>query len=402
MNRTYLRDLNMAAVWAGLTAFVWYGFGALPLHLEVAGQLGLSPSQSSSWIFVIWFSGAITSIALTLYYRIPIPITWTIPGLIYLGTLAGQFSFPEIVGANLMAGVAILVLGAFGIGERIMAWLPLPIVMGMFAGSILVYVTRMVAASVADVLVAGVTLAAYLVGRFVASPRIPPMGLAVVIGGIAVFAFGETSTQVVSWSLPDLTIPGFKFTLSAFIAISLPMIILAMGLGNVQGLGFLLSQEYRVPITAVTITTGLNSMVNALLGGHPATVARTGAAILAAPDAGPKETRYWANVIAATLTISIALGAGTLSSLLAVLPRTFVVTLAGLAILSSLQSAFETAFGGKLRFGALAALAVAATPFAVFGITSAFWAILAGIAASFMAERHDLLAYWKGQEQTPD
>jgi benzoate membrane transport protein len=392
----------MAAVWAGLTAFVWYGFGALPLHLEVAGQLGLSPSQSSSWIFVIWFSGAITSIALTLYYRIPIPITWTIPGLIYLGTLAGQFSFPEIVGANLMAGVAILVLGAFGIGERIMAWLPLPIVMGMFAGSILVYVTRMVAASVADVLVAGVTLAAYLVGRFVASPRIPPMGLAVVIGGIAVFAFGETSTQVVSWSLPDLTIPGFKFTLSAFIAISLPMIILAMGLGNVQGLGFLLSQEYRVPITAVTITTGLNSMVNALLGGHPATVARTGAAILAAPDAGPKETRYWANVIAATLTISIALGAGTLSSLLAVLPRTFVVTLAGLAILSSLQSAFETAFGGKLRFGALAALAVAATPFAVFGITSAFWAILAGIAASFMAERHDLLAYWKGQEQTPD
>ncbi len=392
----------MAAVWAGLTAFVWYGFGALPLHLEVAGQLGLNPSQSSSWIFVIWFSGAITSIALTLYYRIPIPITWTIPGLIYLGTLAGQFSFPEIVGANLMAGIAILILGAFGIGERIMAWLPLPIVMGMFAGSILVYVTRMVAASVADVLVAGVTLAAYLVGRFIASPRVPPMGLAVVIGGIAVFAFGEISTQVVSWSLPDLTVPGFRFTLSSFIAISLPMIILAMGLGNVQGLGFLLSQEYRVPITAVTITTGLNSMVNALLGGHPATVARTGAAILAAPDAGPKETRYWANVIAATLTISIALGAGTLSSLLAVLPRTFVVTLAGLAILSSLQSAFETAFGGKLRFGALAALAVAATPFAVFGITSAFCAILAGIAASFMAERQDLLAYWKGQEQTPD
>jgi benzoate membrane transport protein len=375
---------------------------ALPLHLEVAGQLGLNPSQSSSWIFVIWFSGAITSIALTLYYRIPIPITWTIPGLIYLGTLAGQFSFPEIVGANLMAGIAILILGAFGIGERIMAWLPLPIVMGMFAGSIPVYVTRMVAASVADVLVAGVTLAAYLVGRFIASPRVPPMGLAVVIGGIAVFAFGEISTQVVSWSLPDLTVPDFRFTLSSFIAISLPMIILAMGLGNVQGLGFLLSQEYRVPITAVTITTGLNSMVNALLGGHPATVARTGAAILAAPDAGPKETRYWANVIAATLTISIALGAGTLSSLLAVLPRTFVVTLAGLAILSSLQSAFETAFGGKLRFGALAALAVAATPFAVFGITSAFWAILAGIAASFMAERQDLLAYWKGQEQTPD
>ncbi len=395
--RRLVGDFNMAALWAGLTAFVWYGFGALPLHLEVAGQLGLSAQQSSSWIFIIWFGGAITSIALSLYYRLPIPITWTIPGLIYLGTLAGQFSFPELVGANLIAGVAILVLGAFGIGAKIMAWLPLPIVMGMFAGSILVYVTRMVAASVEDVLVAGITLASYLIGRFIASPRVPPMGLAVIVGGAAVFAFGDSATEVISWSLPDLALPGIDFTLPAFIAISLPMIVLAMGLGNVQGLGFLMAQGYRVPITAVTVTIGLNSIVNAVLGGHPATVARTGAAILAGPDAGPKQGRYWASVIAATLTISIALGAGTLSSLLAALPRSFVVTLAGLAILASLQSALETAFGGKLRFGALAALAVAATPFSVFGITSAFWAVVAGLAASLMAERRELLAHWRGK-----
>ncbi len=397
-----MRDFNMAAVWAGLTAFVWYGFGALPLHLEVAGQLGLSASEASSWIFIIWFSGAITSIVLTLYYRLPIPITWTIPGLIYLGTLAGQFTFADLVGANLMAGAAILLLGAFGIGERIMAWLPLPIVMGMFGGSILVYVTRMVAASVEDVFVAGITLASYLVGRFIASPRVPPMGLAVIVGGMAVFVFGDTTTEVISWSLPDLAVPGMSFSLPAFVAVSLPMIVLAMGLGNVQGLGFLLSQGYRVPVTAVTVAVGLNSMVNTVLGGHPAAIARTGAAILAGPDAGPKQGRYWANLIAATLTISIALGAGTLTSLLAVLPRSFVVTLAGLAILASLQSALETAFGGKLRFGALAALAVAATPFSVFGITSAFWAILAGIAASFMAERGELLAYWRGGTAAKD
>ena len=297
-----------------------------------------------------------------------------------------------------MAGGAILLFGVFGIGARIMDWLPLPIIMGMFGGSIFVYVTRMIAASVEDVLVAGVTLASYLIGRFIASPRVPPMGLAVIVGGLAVTLFGETSMELVSWSLPELAMPGMSFSVSAFIAVSLPMIVLAMGLGNVQGLGFLISQDYRVPITAVTVVAGLNSIVNTALGGHPATVARTGAAILAGPDAGPKEGRYWACVIAAALTIAIALGAGTLTSLLAVLPRTFVITLAGLAILSSLQSAFETAFGGKLRFGALAALAVAATPFSVFGITSAFWAILAGIAASFMAERHELFAYWRGEK----
>ncbi len=96
-----IRDFNMAALWAGLTTFVWYVFGALPLHLEVAGQLSLNAAQASTWIFIIWFTGAISSVGLSLYYRMPIPITWTIPGLIYLGTLAGQFSFAEIVGANL-------------------------------------------------------------------------------------------------------------------------------------------------------------------------------------------------------------------------------------------------------------------------------------------------------------
>lgn len=392
-------DFKATAVWAGLTAFVWYVFGALPLHLEVAGQLGLSSSQASTWIFVIWFSGAISSIVLTIYYRLPIPITWTIPGLIYLGTLAGQFSFAEIVGANLLAGVAILLLGMAGIGERIMAWLPLPIVMGMFGGSILVYVTRMVAAGVADVLVAGITLAAYLVGRFANNPRMPPMGLAVIIGGIAVLVFGETAPESISLSLPELTLPSMSFSFPAFIAVSLPMIVLAMGLGNVQGLGFLMSQNYKVPITPITVAVGLNSIVNAVFGGHAATVARTGAAIVAAPEAGPQHTRYWANLIAAALTVFIALGAGTLTSLMTVLPRTFVITLAGLAILSSLQSAFEASFSGKLRFGALIALAVAATPFAIFGITSAFWAVLAGIAASFMAERHDLFDYWRGKQR---
>ncbi|MDD9879033.1 MAG: benzoate/H(+) symporter BenE family transporter [Magnetovibrio sp.] len=390
--------LTVAAAWAGLTAFVWYVFGALPLHLEVAGQLALSPAQASSWIFIIWMSGAVSSIALSLRYRIPIPITWTLPGLIYLGTLAGQFSFAEIVGANLMAGAVILAFGFAGIGERIMAWLPLPIVMGMFGGSILVYVTRMVAASVADVLVAGITVAAYLAGRLLANPKLPPIGLAVIVGAAAVFLTGGAAPEAIVWELPELVVPEIAFSAPAFVAVSLPMIVFAMGLGNVQGLGFLLNQKYRVPVTPVTVTVGLNSIVNALLGGHAATVARTGAAILAGPEAGPKESRYWANLIAAGLTVSIALGAGTLVSLVAVLPASFVVTLAGLAIVQSLQTALESAFGGKLRFGALAAFAVAATPFAVFGITSAFWAVLAGIGASLMAERREILAYWRGRE----
>lgn len=388
-------DFNMPALWAGVTAFIWYAFGAVPLHIGVSSQLGLATETSSSWMFIVWFSGAIASIALSLRYRQPIPITWTIPGLVYLGTLGGYYSFAEMVGANLLAGVLIVALGAMGIGARIMAWLPLPIVMGMFAGSIMGYLTRMISATVTDTLIAGTTVLAFLAGRAIRSPRVPPLALAMVIGGGVVAAAGRIGDAPVFWALPAVAVPDISFTASAFLGISLPMVILAMGLGNVQGLGFLMAQGYRVPVTPATVVVGLNSVVNALFGGHPAIVARTGVAILAAPDAGPKETRYWASVIAAALTMVLAFAAGPVMSMIGVLPKSFVFALAGLAIVSALQDALEKAFGAKLRFGALVALGVAATPFVFAGITSAFWAVLAGIAASFLVEKGELIETWK-------
>jgi benzoate membrane transport protein len=393
---SYLRDFNMRAFWAGITGFVWYAFGTVPLQIAVSGQLGLTADQSSSWMFIVWFTGAIASVGLSLSWRQPIPITWTIPGLVYLGSLAGQYSIAEMAGANLVAGALIIALGVMGIGERIMAWLPLPIVMGMFAGGILSYVTRLVTATASDAAVAGSAVLAFLLGRAVNSPRIPPLGLAVIAGGIAIHATGSFASMPIQWALPAVAVPEIAFSMSAIIAISLPMLILAMGLGNAQGIGFLIAQGYRVPTNISTIVVGINSVVNALFGGHPAIVARTGVAIFAAPEAGPQPCRYWASVVAATLTLLLAVAATPAMSLMGLLPRSYVVTLAGLAVLSALQDAFEKAFGGGLRFGALVAFAVAATPLSIAGITSAFWAVIAGTVAALVVERAELLAHWRG------
>jgi benzoate membrane transport protein len=278
-----------------------------------------------------------------------------------------------------------------------MKWLPLPIIMGMFAGSILEYIVRMVKATVEDLAVAGTVVACYLLGRLIESPRVPPVGLAVVGGAIAVALVGTSGATPVEWHPPVLAVPDMAFSTSAIVAVSLPMVVLAMGLGNVQGLGFLLAQGYKVPVNAVSTLVGVNSIVNALLGGHAAAVGRNGVAILASADAGPAAGRYWAAVIAATLTIFMALAATPLASLLNVLPRTYIYALAGVAIISALQDALEKSFGGNLRFGALVALVVAATPFSVLGITSAFWAILAGVAASACAERRQLIEFWAGK-----
>lgn len=392
---SYLRDFNMAAFWAGITGFVWYAFGTVPLHGAVSDQLGLTAAQSSSWMFIVWFSGAIASIGLSLRYRQPIPITWTIPGLVYLGTLAGQYTIAEIIGANLVAGAFMIALGLLGVGARLMAWLPLPIVMGMFAGNILGYVTRMMSATVSDVAVAGVTVAAFLVGRAIKNPKVPPLGLALIAGAIAVHVTGTFAGASIQWALPSMGVPEITFSAPAIMAITLPMLILAMGLGNVQGIGFLIAQGYRVPIDLSTAIVGVSSVVNALFGGHPATVARTGVAIFAAPDAGPQSGRYWANLVAASLTMLLAVAAAPVMCLIGILPRSYVFALAGLAVLSALQDALEKAFGGVLRFAALIAFGVAATPFSIAGITSAFWAIVAGLLVALFVERSELLAFWR-------
>ena len=393
-----LKDFNTQALGAGVSAFIWYAFGAVPLHIAVASQLGLDPVQSSSWVFIVWTTGAAASIALSIYYRQPIPITWSVPGIVYLGTLAGQFTFAEMVGANLVAGLLILVFSMAGIGSRLMAWLPMPIVMAMFAGSIFTYATRLVAVTVDDLVIAGSTVLGYLVARFINSNKVPPVGLAVLVGAIAVAIDGGTGSSAFTWNAPSISMPAMELEGSAIVAISLPMVVLALGLGNVQGLGFLVGQGYKVPIDRVSVTVGILSVVNALFGGHASQVARTGVAILGSPEAGPLGGRYWANLIAATLTLLIAFGAGLVIVLLDLLPASYVFALAGLAIFASLQGAFEQAFSTNLRFGALIAFAVAATPFAVFGITSAFWAVLIGVGGSLIAERQELKDYWADQQ----
>ncbi|MBV9545330.1 MAG: benzoate/H(+) symporter BenE family transporter [Chloroflexi bacterium] len=191
--RGYVRELNGPAIWAGVTAFIWYAVGVVPVQIAVIGHFGLSSGQVSSWIFIVWMSGSLASIALSLIYRQPIPITSSIPALLFLGTLADRFSFSELLGANLMAGIVMMVLGASGMGSQLLRWLPLPIALGMLSGSIFGDVSNLVQMTVADGFVPAMTILGYLVGRIMRQPRVPPIALAVAAGAGALVLTGQLS-----------------------------------------------------------------------------------------------------------------------------------------------------------------------------------------------------------------
>jgi benzoate membrane transport protein len=401
--RSLLRrsGLNPANASAGVTCGLWYVFGGLPIFLSVAAALHLSPDQTSSWLLITCLTGAISGLALSLRYRQPLAITMTIPGWVLLATVGPRFAFAEIVGANLVAGALILAMGMLGVGERVMKWLPLPIVMGMFAGSILGYASGIFTQMGIQPLIVGLPVAAFVLARAVRRSWLPPMAAAVVVGLAGAALLGQVNLQALTWRPPVVKVAGPRFSLDAVLELAVPLAVMAIGIGNVQGLGLLISKGYQPPIKLATIVIGVSSVINAVFGGHQATIARNGVAILAADDAGPVEQRYVANVVATLFLLLLVVCAATASSVLRVVPVGLVTTLAGLAILSALLDALQRTVSGQLPFGALFALIIAASPLQFFGIGSAFWALIGGLLASLVVERDQLLAALRHQT-TPD
>ena len=68
-------------------------------------------------------------------------------------------------------------------------------------------------------------------------------------------------------------------------------------------------------------------------------------------------------------------------------PPAFIATLAGLAMLRVLQTAFTTAFGAGYPLGATVTFLVTVTDLAIFNIGAAFWGLVAGAAVGWLLER---------------
>ena len=380
-------DVNAANLAAGLTAGLWYAFGAIPIQLSATEQLQLPPAVASSWFFIIWFTGAVASIPLTLRYRQPLAITWTIPGLVFLASTGDRFTPGELAGASLVAGILIVVLGLVGFGTRLMRWLPFPIVMGMFAGSILGYVTGIFEQFDTAPGVVGAAIAGYLGARALGRSWLPPVAGALLLGLAAAGFAGQVDPAAFEWSPPHIEPVAPVLGLANVLALSIPLVVMAVGIGNVQGVGMLITKGYRPPVDGLTVVVGANSVVNAIFGGHPSTVARNGVAILASDDAGPWGQRYVANLVASLFALFLAFTATTASTLLEVFPVSLVTALAGLAILTAFLEALQKSFATDLPIGALFAFAIAASPLTLFGIGSAFWALVGGMMASLVVER---------------
>ncbi|EKF42654.1 benzoate/H(+) symporter BenE family transporter [Nitratireductor indicus] len=392
--RDLFKYLNLKTASAGLVAAIFGCSGPALIVIGAANKAGLSNGQTVAWLFAIYFLGGLISLFLALRYKQPVTGAYSIPGAALVAGSLAAFSFDQAVGAFIMAGIIVFLLGISGLIGKVMRWLPMPIVMAMIAGALIRFATGAVSALGTAPIIAGAAIVAFFVSmRFVKT--VPPVLAAFVVGLIAAFATGSVGggSAEIAFVMPEFTAP--TFTLDAFLAISVPLALLVIGAENAQATGVLMAEGYRPPINMMTIISGIGGIAAGFLGGHNANIAGPMTAICSSEQAGEdKEGRYAATVVNGILFGAFGLVAGAAVPVVMSLPGALIGTVAGLAMIGVLLAAFQNAFGRSLgnQTGAFVALAVAMSNISLMGISAPFWALVAGVVVSFIVERDALIS----------
>ncbi|MHB8091871.1 MAG: benzoate/H(+) symporter BenE family transporter [Syntrophales bacterium] len=383
---------NFGAEYA-INAFVAFIFAAsapVAIILSVGTHGGLSESDLASWIFGSFFINGLISIGFCWLYRQPLVFFWTIPGTVLVGPALAHLTFPEVIGAFIATGLLMLVLGLSGWVRRTMEAIPMPIVMGMVAGVFLRFDLDLIFTIRDNFWIAAPMTAAFL--ALSALPRlgrlVPPL-IGALLAGVAAIAFlgvfQPADGEFLNLARPNLYTPVFSW--KAMVELVAPLAITVLVVHNGQGIAVLKTAGHQPPINAITVACGVGSMVAALVG--TVSTCLTGPVNAIISGSGKKERHYTAGLLVGLLALIFGLLSPLFTHLMLATPPAFITTLAGLAMLRVLQTAFSTAFQDRFTFGALLTFIVTVANVAIFNIGAPFWGLVFGFSLSWLIERDD-------------
>lgn len=389
--RQMLADFGGTYAASAVVAFLFAASGPVAIILAVGARGGLSESDIASWIFGAFFINGLMSIGFSILYRQPLVFLWSIPGAVLLGPALGHLSFPEVIGAFLATGVLMLLLGLSGWVRRAMEAVPMPIVMAMVAGVFLRFGVDLVLAFRDDLWIAApMTLVFFAFSAFRGISRfVPPLIGALVAGALAVWALGTfrpPAGALFALAAPNLYAPQFSW--SAMVELVVPLAVTVLAAQNAQGIAILNANGHAAPINAITAGCGAGSIVTGLFGA--VSTCLTGPVNAVLSSAGEKHRQYSAALFFCGLAMAFGLLAPLFTRLLLATPPAFIATLAGLAMLRVLQTAFTASFKDRFTFGALVCFLVTVADVPIFRIGAPFWGLVLGLAASWLLERDDV------------
>ena len=386
--RRVLADFGGLYAANAVVAFLFAASGPVAIILSIGARGGLSESDIASWIFAGFLLNSLISIVFSLLYRQPLVFFWSIPGTVLVGPALTHLGFPEVIGAFLATGVLMVLLGLSGWVRRAMDAVPMPIVMAMVAGVFLRFGIDLVRAFREDLWIALPMTAAFI--ALSALPRLarvlPPLIGALAIGGAAVWILGgfkPAAGPLFAFAHPNLYVPQFSW--QAMVELVVPLAITVLAVQNAQGIAILSANGHQAPVNAITVACGVGAIVTGLAGA--VSTCLTGPVNAVISTSGEKHRHYTAAIFVAVLAIGFGLLAPFFTRVMLATPPAFIATLAGLAMLRVLQTAFTVSFRDRYTLGALVCFLVTVADLAIFNIGAAFWGLVLGLATSRLLER---------------
>lgn len=377
----FFNDVALSTVFAGgVTVLVGFT-SSLALVFQAAQATGADATQMASWVWALGMGMAATCIGLSWRYRTPVVTAWSTSGAAMLIISAPGLPMGEVVGAFVFSSLMVTWVGFSGWFERFMDRVPLPLAAGMLAGVLL-----RLGLDVFVVMSSQLWLPLLMVLVYLLSMRFWPRYAVVLtlFAGVALAAWqGLLRLQEIEWQWahPVWTTP--SFTLSGFISLALPFFIVNMASQNIPGVASLRAHDYHPPLSPVIGWIGVANLLMAPFGAFSVNLAAITASICASPEAHPdRKKRYTAAMSAGVFYCLSGLAGASMVSVFAAFPKTLVTVLAGIALFGTISNALASALQDTAhRQAAFLTFAVTASGFSLWGISSAFWGLVAGLVA---------------------
>jgi benzoate membrane transport protein len=341
---------------------------------------------------------ALLSLLITLIYRQPLVLTGNIFIIIFITRLGARFSYPELLGASVLAGAIVLLVSILGLTERLAKWIPVPVVFALLAAAVLPFVVDIFTRMAENPTIVVSTVVAYFISRALLGKRVPAIFTALVVGLTVTGLTGrfEADQMHLSLIVPAFTIPRFRL---ASILTATPIFVILITLqSNMPSLRYLQSQGYEPRGSLIDVISGIGTMLSAPLGPIGVSLSLPVTSLLGGPGAGPREIRYRASAVAATAVVVVGLLGPIVAQLTSAVPLALLRTLMGLALLNVLAGALRRLSQGPLVLGPLLTFAVALSEVTFFGLGPNFWAIVVGTGISWLLERDKLRGEGDRQE----
>ena len=391
--------ITRPSISAGTTVFLAYIFVGLTVQVGVLTQMGVSTPEASSWFFITWMTAGLFSLALSLFTRQPVSINLSIAAIVFIAGSASGFTLAQILGANLAVGVVAVSLSLLRLNGDIARIVPPQIAIGVFAGTVMAFMWKTSLRAFEDPIYAAPVIGGFLIALLITRSHLVSVIAAAVVGFVGVVVTAgmpdaSGSMALPTMALPTMALPAFDFNPSSLVALDIPLLILTVGVGNLQALAILNSEGFKTRVNFYGFAAGAASLVNALGGGHPAAIGGSSIAISSGAAAGPKESRFWAIVLSSVPTMAVALAAVPVIAVVQDLPLSYTLTVGALALTLSFKTLVMKTVSGPMRYGAMTAFVAAALPLHFAGLPMAFWALVAGVAAAGVLESGQLMRCW--------